>query len=1304
MNRSIDEKSRQILLERKLFDPDWYRSEYTDVTMLEMDPLEHFIAFGARLLRRPSPTFDVQKLRSTDDVLGLLMEEATRVDTGLAARSDINSPVMPNRSRSHPAPAFEFHTEHRSQANGPAVELHPGSISDIAFEGTLAVHVHLFYVDMLAEIKCWLSSIPVPFDLYVSVATEEIQLLLQDVFDDIASLNRSAVEVHPNRGRDIAPLVVGFGPRIAKYDYVVHFHSKKSDHTVGKRDWGTHLGHHLFHSADYTSQVLNLFASQKDLGLIFPIYHDSVKGQIKWGANLSRADAELRRLCSGQNLVEGDLLPFPAGSFFLARVEAIRPLLEGGFKLEDFEVEQGQVDGTLAHAIERLFVLIADRRGFTFKQVMATKPHSLGRSYLDDGCIYRSEMLERVRRGGRVPAPVYSAPALQGLRIRFYTCSTGGYDEPLPFEAFVEGADYHFYSDLESESELAQWTIRPLALSDPHPVKAARRHKSQPHDIFDDVDIAVWIDGNIALSGDVSGLIAKVIENNAAFGVIPHPYRSKVSDELAMLCRVGLDDPRVMNAQYERYRKQGFEDDQGLTETNFLVMDLRRSETRAALDVWWSEIKQGSRRDQLSFDYSCWKVGAKKVSLITNGLSARADPRFAYFSHGGKSHPGLDMRARLSNLWFSRHVAPDEDRHLSNSLRVDVVVCVHNSPDDVARCLRALALNRDGRTRIVIVDDGSASPTQAVVARHLQKNPSDLHVRHEEAKGYTKAANAGLRASDGDYVVLLNSDTIVPQGWVGSLVDAGEADPDVGIVGPLSNAASWQSVPETLQASGDLAINRVPEGMCIDELAEICGRLPAKPVYRCSVVNGFCFAIKRKVIDAIGYLDEAAFPQGYGEENDYCFRAGEAGMTCGFTLSTYVYHAKSKSFNHERRKVLSQQGWNVLVERYGKERLGKIVEEMKCHPALEMARRWFKSQTCRMQPKAKAIGLYLPQFHSFSFNDTVWGAGFTEWRNVVKAKPRFDEHIQPLLPGELGFYDLRTPETLAAQARLAFKHGLSGMAVYYYRFGRERLMSAPTDRLLSVPGAKLNFFYCWANEDWTRAWDGQTSDVLLKQDYSDETLKLLVEDLIDACADTRYIRISDRPVLMIYQLNRLPNAKAAIDRIRALVRESLSVDPMIGTTWNNEFRDEWEALVDFIVQFPPHRTPRVSKRTLLNRNLVPGARENTADHLESYDLVVEQSIEAMDVYDALAPGVCPAWDNSPRRARSANILIGSTPNKFAKWTANASVKAVDKFKEGKLPAPLLFVNAWNEWAEGAVLEPSERYGRAYLRALYEGLA
>ncbi|MGY9045553.1 hypothetical protein P775_06715 [Puniceibacterium antarcticum] len=1245
-------------------DPDldaaWYGAQFPDVALSGLCPAEHWHRIGRHIGRPKGPA---------------------------TARGHVE-----------PQPSFEILGEHVSSHRGPAVTLEEKEHPVLQFKGRLAVHLHLFHLDMLFQYQIWLASIEAPFDLYVSVAEADAAGPCEAALRSLPGLLRLHVELMPNRGRDIAPMVVGFGPRLAGYDLVVHFHSKKSAHTAAKRDWGLHLGHHLFHSKAHFTQILNLFADTPGLGLAFPVYHPSVSEQIKWGGNFARVAEEMLRLLGAESspLTEADLLPFPAGSFFVARTEAIRPLLAGGFTLSEFEAEEGQVDGTLAHAIERMLPLATARRGFTFRQIRAEKPHSLSRSYLN-GPRYTSDCLRRLETGEMAHVPSVLNPALAGLRITFFTCATAGYERSLPFESLVDGARYVFFTDTPGSSPSAQWDLRPLAVQGADQIRTARRHKTQPHLVLEDCDIAVWIDGNIAATGDLTPLIVQTLGAGAAFGVVPHPYRANVAEELSALIHNRMDDPGLMRAQQARYVTEGFPDDGGLTETNFMVMDLRRPETRQALDIWWSEIKGNSRRDQLSFDYACWKAGAAKTSLIDTGLSVRADPRFAYLDHGGTRHAHLDPLRELGES-LPGQLIPDSDQ-----LRVDVVICVHNSPDDVARCLHSARLARDGRTRMLIVDDGSAPATRRVIARHLVSCPSDILIRHDIALGYTRSANAGLKASCADYVILLNSDTIVPSGWVRALVTAGEADPDVGIVGPLSNAATWQSVPLAKDSRGDFALNALPEGVSLAEAARLCERIPAAAVYQSPIVNGFCFAIKRRVIDGIGYFDEEAFPQGYGEENDYCLRLSDIGMTCGITLSTYVYHAKSKSFSHERRLVLSQSGWESLVRKHGAERLSSAVRELQDHPALGLARSWFPALTCRHEPRAQAVGFYLPQFHPLAVNDRAWGPGFSEWRNVVKAGPRYNGHPQPRLPGELGYYDLRTAETLAAQGQLAQEFGLAAMAVYYYRFGSERLMGAVTDRLLSMPEGGPNFFYCWANEDWTRAWDGKTHEAILRQDYSTDTLSLFAQDLIEASADSRYFRIGDKPVVMIYQLNKLPDAPGTIHFLRERLRKSLGLEMVLGTTWNPDFRPEWEELVDFVAQFPPHRTPRRSERRLLARESLAGASEACGDFFESYDQVSVQSLEAVDSFPKLAPGICPDWDNSPRRARQANILVGSTPGKFEDWTRQAALHAIRKHRDGQLPAPLVFVNAWNEWAEGAVLEPTEKDGRAYLAALRRGL-
>jgi hypothetical protein len=350
-------------------------------------------------------------------------------------------------------------------------------------------------------------------------------------------------------------------------------------------------------------------------------------------------------------------------------------------------------------------------------------------------------------------------------------------------------------------------------------------------------------------------------------------------------------------------------------------------------------------------------------------------------------------------------------------------------------------------------------------------------------------------------------------------------------------------------------------------------------------------------------------------------------------------------------------------------------------------------------PTVSPVAFYLPQFHPFTVNDRLWGAGFTEWRNVVQAKPRFVGHHQPRLPGDLGYYDLRTADTLRAQGELADLHGLHGMAVYYYRFGEQRLMNEPTDLLLADASIPLRFFYCWANEDWTRAWDGRSDDVNLKQDYSPKTLSLVLNDLIRACSDSRYIRVDGKPVFMIYQLNKLPDPHAVLQMFRDGIRQRLGIEICLGTTYNSELRPEWEELVDFIAQFPPHRTPRKEDRELLqNENKPQKIDPARDDFFEHYTAVCRQSLGAVDMCAKLQPGVCADWDNSPRREHHAHILVGATVDAFGSWTRRAALATSAKLAMGQLQTPLLFVNAWNEWAEGAVLEPYENDGRAALNA------
>lgn len=245
---------------------------------------------------------------------------------------------------------------------------------------------------------------------------------------------------------------------------------------------------------------------------------------------------------------------------------------------------------------------------------------------------------------------------------------------------------------------------------------------------------------------------------------------------------------------------------------------------------------------------------------------------------------------------------------------VDIIICAHNALDDVRRCLESVTSRTMPPYKLTIVDDGSDEPTASYLREFMIGQPGRL-LRNEVAMGYTRAANAGLRASAGDFAVLLNSDTIVTSLWLDRLVECAESDNRIGMVGPLSNTASWQSVPLTME-DGDWALNPLPNGMDADGMAVRVAECSSRVYPKVGFLNGFCILLRRSLIEDIGYFDEVAFGEGYGEENDYCLRATEAGWLLAVAEDTYVYHAQSRSYSNERRRKLVERSDQMLREKH----------------------------------------------------------------------------------------------------------------------------------------------------------------------------------------------------------------------------------------------------------------------------------------------------------------------------------------------------------------------------------------------------
>lgn len=342
-----------------------------------------------------------------------------------------------------------------------------------------------------------------------------------------------------------------------------------------------------------------------------------------------------------------------------------------------------------------------------------------------------------------------------------------------------------------------------------------------------------------------------------------------------------------------------------------------------------------------------------------------------------------------------------------------------------------------------------------------------------------------------------------------------------------------------------------------------------------------------------------------------------------------------------------------------------------------------------VDPAVRLIAFYLPQFHAIAENDEWWGEGFTEWTNVTKALPRFSGHYQPRLPGALGFYDLRDVDVLRAQAAMARAHGVHGFCFHHYWFGGRRILEKPLENLLANRDIDLPFCINWANENWTRTWDGLEKDVLLGQRHSPEDDLAFARSLEPLFDDPRYIRISGRPLLMLYRPGLLPDAAATVARWRDHFAKAGTADPFIVLAQAFGAHDPRPFGMDAAVGFPPHNAgERVAgsvPRTLFD----PGYR----GVVQSYDGLAAETLRNRGEGFRLFPGVCPQWDNEARRPGRGNSFVGSTPPKYGAWLEAACRQAM----EAEVPDErLVFINAWNEWAEGAHLEPDRHHGYAYL--------
>jgi lipopolysaccharide biosynthesis protein len=343
----------------------------------------------------------------------------------------------------------------------------------------------------------------------------------------------------------------------------------------------------------------------------------------------------------------------------------------------------------------------------------------------------------------------------------------------------------------------------------------------------------------------------------------------------------------------------------------------------------------------------------------------------------------------------------------------------------------------------------------------------------------------------------------------------------------------------------------------------------------------------------------------------------------------------------------------------------------------------------------KLIAFYLPQFHPIPENDAWWGEGFTEWNNVKRARPNFVGHYQPHLPGELGFYDLRAPETRAAQAELARAHGIHGFCYYYYWFNGRRLLHRPLDEVVQSGQPDFPFCVCWANENWTRRWDGGNDELLVAQTYSPENERALIADLVPLFRDPRYIRIAGRPLVLVYRANLLPEPRRATDIFRSVARAAGDSEPYLVMVHVPGMSPPGEWGFDAGVEFPPHST-EVNPLTEHIEKLNPKFIGDVWDYVSAARYAIARPLPDFPLFR----GVMIGWDNTPRLRDNGHVFVNTHPENYRRWLS-AMIAQTRQIRPAE--ERLVFINAWNEWGEGCYLEPDLQFGRGYLEATLRAL-
>jgi len=594
---------------------------------------------------------------------------------------------------------------------------------------------------------------------------------------------------------------------------------------------------------------------------------------------------------------------------------------------------------------------------------------------------------------------------------------------------------------------------------------------------------------------------------------------------------------------------------------------------------------------------------------------------------------------------------------------VSVVIPCWEEAGVTAECLVALfECGREAHLEVILVNNGSRDRFYSQISSH----PDIIQIDLPENIGFGPATNIGARRASGEFLLLLNNDTQVAPRSLSAMIECVRSDDKVGAVGP-----KIISFDGRLQESG-VILTADGSGQLIGFAAD-----PDDPRFNyvrdVEHLSAAALLLRRDLFLDLDGFDEVYAPA-YCEDADLSLRLRSQGYRLRYQPEALVAHHLSKTSSKLENEDRSRSKQKLLSKNRA-----------------TLLDRWAPHlQTFDI----RTIAFYLPQYHPIPENDLWWGKGFTEWRNLAKARPNFVGHRQPRYPADLGYYDLRVPEVMEEQAALASRYGVSGFCYYYYRFGSKRLLETPLERMLETGKPDFPFCLCWANENWSRRWDGMDEDLLMEQSYGEGDAIEFAEDMLRYFRNKNYITVDGKPLVLFYRLQEIPYPRRYIEICRNVW--SAGGFPEVLVAMVESFELSAAPLhpakfgADITVEFPAHGmvhdpAQRVSR---LNESWIGNAHD--------YRELCKAFIVRQDPGFKRLRSVLVGWDTTPRHQDRSLVLRNSTPGAFQAWLEWTYRRTREQnFGDERI----VFINAWNEWCEGSYLEPDSEFGHAYLQAV-----